>query len=127
MSPGNRRRTKKAPDPLSSITLKLLSAFKDTDFSLATRAPNLCSHENTSFVQLLQAIKKIMFQCQVYKQHPCPIMFKEIIPTRGCSSLLNKSFSRMCTYVSFFKYIMFFSAQFCVKHNVPQIQSPCPN
>lgn len=47
-------------------------------------------------------IKKIMFQCQVYKQHPCSIMFKEIIPTQGCSSLLNKSLSRICVLTFLF-------------------------
>lgn len=53
MSPRNQGRTKEAADVPSSITLKLLAAFKDMDFSLATRAPNLCSYENTFFGQLL--------------------------------------------------------------------------
>lgn len=105
MSLGNRR--------LSRITLKWFSAFKDTDFILATRVP----HENTHMKILFcsagstLATKKIMFQCQVYKQHQCSIMLKEIIPTRGCSSLLNKSFSRICVLMFLFwvHYVLFCS------------------
>lgn len=114
---------------LCRIALQLLSAFKDTDFSLAARAANLCSHENSYFVQLLQLwlSKKIMFQCQVYKQHPCSIMFKEIIPTRGCSSLLNKSLSRICVLTFLFLGMLCsFLLGFVRSITVLQIQSPCP-
>lgn len=63
-------------------------------------------------------IKKIIFQCQVNKQHQCSIMLKEIIPTRGMQQFIKQIiFQDMCTFVSFFRYIMFFSAQFCKKDN----------
>lgn len=80
-----------------------------------------CSAVSTS------AIKKIMFQCQVYKQHQCSIMFKEIIPTRGCSSLLNKSFSRICVLTFLFLgTLCSFLLSFVRSITVLQTQSPCP-